>query len=142
MNRDGVDKGDNMLLSTGGNPMSVTAGVSSSRAKRGQPISCLSLDAIAELCKCLGLASRGLSKLIKIIKKGGIKVEPYAREQMHQLERKLQDFYDVATVEMTESYEEEVEMNPDKPGRKRKERKVRTVTKNVAYVRDLSLIHI
>ena len=99
MERESIEKGEQFKLSTGGNPLFLTAGVSDIKTKRAtlKQISC---QTIMELSNVLELSKNKTKKLCTALRRNlgsTNSVESNIFEKMDSIQDKLGEFYETKT---------------------------------------------
>ena len=102
MVRNNVKRGEQIKMRTRGNSLNVTAGTPTNPSRRNKPISCLGVEAMGDLAKRLGLATVEVKEIVTTLRASGLKVEEKMTEKVKELERQLDEYYEVVTIEMEE----------------------------------------
>ena len=99
MERDSIEKGEQFKLSTGGNPLFITAGVSDIKTKRAT-LKQISFQTIMELSNVLELSKNKTKKLCTALRRNlgsTNSVESIIFEKMDSIQDKLGEFYETKT---------------------------------------------
>ena len=99
MERESIEKGEQFKLSTGGNPLFITAGVSDIKTKRAT-LKQISFQTIMELSNVLELSKNKTKKLCTALRRNlgsTNSVESIIFEKMDSIQDKLGEFYETKT---------------------------------------------
>ena len=99
MERESIEKGEQFKLSTGGNPLFITAGVSDIKTKRAT-LKQISFQTIMELSNVLELSKNKTKKLCTALRRNlgsTTSVESNIFEKMDSIQDKLGEFYETKT---------------------------------------------
>ena len=99
MKRENIEKGEQFKLSTGGNPLFITAGISDTKTKRA-PLKQISFQTIMELSNILDLSRNKTKKLCTALRRNlgsTTSVESNIFEKMDLIQDKLGEFYETKT---------------------------------------------
>ena len=99
MKRESIEKGEQFKLSSGGNPLFITAGVSDIKTKRAS-LKQISFQTIMELSNVLELSKNKTKKLCTALRRNlgsTNSVESNIFEKMDSIQDKLGEFYETKT---------------------------------------------